>query len=287
MVIGLVSVFVSSIFLLEQNANKLLGQGPGPMLAPPIPAPAEGTNTECDLKDVQYFSYCDNEAKLIWGLKCSTCEKGKCKWYVDQLVEGNRIRTDPGISVEDKNNHEQSLAKALANHTAKECYYEINKLIKSNFKCSCCGSPLKDFVETDLVNKKNQCIFCGSDKISKKEYCVKWVYGCPDGHKGILVPGQYQNQCPELIKDANGKMTPCRKPLEKIEISIAEVTYKYVCPSCKKAFDKSGQCPTCKKTLTKTKTCAKSGQLPHINEKEWEKEQKTKRDELKKAEGNK
>jgi hypothetical protein len=167
----------------------------------------------------------------------------------------------------------QAEQKVLIEHQV--ALYEISQL--KNFKCPCCDASLKSLEEVDLV-VKNKCIFCKSDKIQKEDYCVKWVYGCPDGHKGFLAPGS----CPELIDDVAGKKKECKKPLEKVEVSFEAIIYKYVCPECKETSDKPGKCSKCNKDLAKIKTCAKSGVFPHINEKEWEKEQKAKREEAKK-----
>jgi hypothetical protein len=230
----------------------------------------------CDLTNIQNFYFCEIENnRSLKGFKCPICEKGKCKWYLEQSAEMKK--TDP------KQPERVEYTQKLEIHVKSDCYYEINRFMSEGCVCSCCGAPLKDMVEVDFI-KKDKCIFCKRDKIMAKEFCVKWVYGCPDGHKEILNPAKFKGVCPVLIKDAKGKLKPCDKHLDKVELSLSEISYNYTCPGCKQAYDNPGKCQACKKELAKIRICPKSGQFPHVNEKGWTKIQKDKWDEMKKSE---
>ncbi|MFH1228079.1 MAG: aspartyl protease family protein [Planctomycetota bacterium] len=247
-VIGLAFILASSLLLLAKEGEK---------------ASAQGTKIECDVKDVQNFYHCDACGKLLRGFKCPVCKDGKCDWCkqamakIASLTQSVATKTQqPSQAQKDALRNAQ---KEFNEHKGKCC--EINEL--KDFKCPCCGAPLKSLEETDLV-VKSKCQFCQSDKIKQKEYCVKWIYDCPD-HKGILLSTKYNNTCPELVDDGKGKKKECKKPLELVAVSIEEVIDKYICPECGETSDKPGKCSKCNKDLTKIKTCEKPGASPTID----------------------
>lgn len=243
------------------------------------------SGTKCDLKNVQNFYCCEMENnRMLKGFKCPVCEKGKCKWYLKQSAELKM--TAPPKTLEATPSKSQMDAcvegeQKLDDHVKTDCYFGINQFIDNGCKCPCCGATPKDMIELDFINK-NKCLFCNLAKLGKKEFCVKWIYGCPDGHKDILAPAEYKGLCPAVIKDAKGKMVVCKKKLDKLEVSIVEITYNYVCPACKQTLESPGKCQSCNKDLVKTRICPKSCQFPHVDEIEWEKQQKAKWEELKK-----
>ena len=256
---GLLFVLVVSLFLFGQS-------------------PAQETKTECDVKTVKSFYHCEACGKLLRGFKCSVCSKEQCKFCKDEMMKINSMAARPGYRDTPENKLARQKEQTILTDHQSKCY-EITEL--KDFKCPCCEAPLKSLEEVDLT-LNNKCRFCQSNNIKQKEYCIKWIYGCPDGHKGVLLPELYNNKCPELVDDGKGKKKECKKPLEKVEISIEEVIFKYVCPECKAVYDKAGKCEKCDKNLTKIKTCAKSEIFPHINGKEFEKEEKARRDDAKK-----
>lgn len=264
-----VFMLANSIFLLSGNGDDK--------------SPAPETKMECDQKIVQSFPYCEACKKPLRGFKCPVCNKQKCEWCKkEQASIGELFNSQKNYThsaEESKKNQDNATAKQKLITEHKTISYEITEL--KDFKCPCCGNALKNLEETDLV-LNGKCKLCESNRIKQKEHCIKWVYGCPDGHKEILLPGDYGNACPELIDDGKGKKKECKKPLDKVEVNIETVIYKYVCPVCKGTSNKPGQCPICKKDYTKLKVCPTSGTFPHVNAKEWEKEQKAKRAEAKK-----
>lgn len=243
------------IMMLVLTGICLFGKEPDVPEDKPSP---DTTYLECDLKSIQKFYHCGEENKLLRGLICPICIGGKCEWQKKTTTAGG-----PGHSPKDN----------------KE-YHAIDSL-PVDFKCPCCNNPLKNLKEVDLLIGQ-QCRYCGLAKISQKEYCVKWAYGCSDDHQGILIPGNYLGKCPEVMEDTDKNKTKrCNKPLDKVELSVAEVIYKYICPSCKKEFDaKTKQCDDCKKDLVKKKTCTKSGTFPHLDERQRKKQQEAKRSKL-------
>jgi hypothetical protein len=235
------------------------------------------SNTSCDLKNIKRFYYCDQCSKILRGFKCLVCSKGKCTWYINKSRELAPSLQPPPPDQQDTPQQAEGrrrASKTLVDHL--NTGYDIGRL--QSLKCPCCEAQIKNMEEIDLLAGK-KCQFCGADKPKQKEYCVKEVYGCADGHKGILLPKDYNNACPEVIDDANGKKKICKKPLEKIDVSFEEVIFKYICPSCQATSEKAEKCATCDKNFTKTKTCVKAGQFPHIDAKKWEKEQIAKRKE--------
>lgn len=200
---------------------------------------SEGGKLACDMKKSESIPWCGNCRTFLKGYSCK-----KCKKEADKEKKGDEEGKPSYIFFEDE---------------------------VTFGKCPVCDEKLK---AVTLVDRQGKCISCGEKPDKKTKTCVKTVYACPEHPEEEFLNS---GKCRKEITDEKGKTKKCGEKLIVKYISRAKVIFIYKCVSCgySSSTPSAGgaDCPRCgtKGTLTGEFVCEKSGEFPHVNEKEWKK----------------
>lgn len=201
----------------------------------------ETDSTSCDMRALKTFPYCESCKKFLTGYLCRDCKKKALK-------------------------EKQGTPEGKPDYL----FYEEEVFFG---QCPECKGKLKPFT---LVDKRGKCIEC-SEKPTKKSACVKTVYACPKHPDKEFLKAA---RCLGKITDKKGNPKKCSQRFIIKHTNKAEVNLKYTCSKCDfstaHAPGTDPKCPGCGLvgTLYGKYTCETSGEFPHVNAKEWEKEQK-------------